>query len=338
VNYFSSDSFVLVNMNLLRLPLALAASACLAVAQPQSAVTIGPPPPGLEEALRERVRPFYQAYVDSKFRKAYDIVADDSKDAFLIATRPHYDGFAIQKIVFSDDFTKAVVTTEIHTTMYFYGQAAPEKTTEESHWEVLDGQWYWYVPAAHPGDTSYTPAQRALMGLFRMRPAENGPAPVPGAGTAPSVPAPLPSGMPPGLPPGMPTGFPPGFGFPQAQPPNSATVPSPPTPAATAALLQQLRNQVILDRNNVELRANRAGTAVVVAKNTMTAPVQVGVSCADLVGLTVASDKTLLGANESATITVTWKPAKSHVAPAPASCGVSVKPTSAFVPFTITFR
>jgi len=44
---------------------------------------------------QQRVRSFYQAYVDGKFRKAYDIVADDSKDAFLTATKPHYDGFEI---------------------------------------------------------------------------------------------------------------------------------------------------------------------------------------------------------------------------------------------------
>ncbi len=65
------------------------------------------PPPGVERALRERVRPFYEGFVDGKFRKAYEIVADDSKDAFLTLPKPHYDGFEIQKVVFSDDFSTA---------------------------------------------------------------------------------------------------------------------------------------------------------------------------------------------------------------------------------------
>ena len=59
---------------------------------------------------------------------------------------------------------------------------------------------------------------------------------------------------------------------------------------------------------------------------------------AQVPGLTVKSDKTALGANESATISITWAPAGSHGVPPPASCGVSVKPTSAFLPFTVTFR
>jgi hypothetical protein len=288
----------------------------------------------VEEALRERVRSFYQAYVDGKFRKAYDIAADDSKDGFLTATKPHYDGCEIQKIVFSDDYAKAAVTTEIHTSFFFWGQVAPERTTEESHWKTVDGQWYWYIPAAGPDNASYTPAQRAMMMRFNISPPGGGgpaPAPAPGA-AAPGGPV----GVSPGVPSGMPSGPPPGF--PQGNLAGGAGAPSPGGAAAAADLLRQLRSQVRLDKDSVELRADQPGKAVVMVKNAMKGPVQIAVAAAPTPGLTVTSDKTEVGAGESATITITWKPSGSHVVPPPASCGVSVKPTGAFLPFKVTFR
>ncbi|MGA3028366.1 MAG: hypothetical protein ABSF98_26760 [Bryobacteraceae bacterium] len=312
-------------MNLQRFPLLLAACACLAAAQPQTAAT-APPPPGVEEALRERVRPFYQAYVDEKFRKAYEVVADDSRDAFLIATKPHYDGFEIRKIVFSDDYTKAAVTTEIHTTLVFYGRTAPEKTTLESSWELVDGQWYWYVPAGGPDSTASTPAQRLLMNMFHITPHGDGSAPAPVA-APPGTPAVVPPGTPPGMPSGMPSGLPPGF------PQGGMT-----SPAAVAGLLQSIRTQVRLDKDKVELRADQPGTAVVMVKNGMKGPVRIAVSGAQAPGLTVTSDKTEIGADASAAITIAWKPVGPHAAPPPAtSFGVSVTPTGAFLPFTVTF-
>jgi hypothetical protein len=323
-------------MNLQRFSLLLAACACVAAAQPVSA-----PPAGLEESLRERIRPFYQAWVDGHYRKAYEVVAEDSKDAFITQPKTHYDGFEIQKLVFSNDYTTAEVTTEVHTTMYFYGLAVPEKPKMESFWKIVDGQWYWYVPPSGP-EGNYTAAQRMLMGFFHVTPgAGNGnpalpSAPAPGAAPA-SVPVGLPTRMPPGMPSGLPSGLPPVV--PQGNQPGGAGIPTgPPNAASTAQLLQKLRSEVTLDKNNVELRADQAGTAVVMVRNNGTGPVQIVVSAAQVPGLTVKSDKTALGANESATISITWAPAGSHGVPPPASCGVSVKPTSAFLPFTVTFR
>ena len=175
-----------MNMNLRQFPLMLASCVWLAAAQVQPAAP-AVPPPGVEEALRERVRPFYQAHVDEKYRKAYDVVADDSKDAFITATKPRYDGFEIQKIVFSSDYTTAAVTTEIHTTFQFWGRSTPEKTTEDSYWKMVDGQWYWYIPPPAAGAKVYTPAQRLLMGMFHVTPEGETPA-------APAAPSPLPSG------------------------------------------------------------------------------------------------------------------------------------------------
>jgi hypothetical protein len=306
-------------MNLQRFPLLLAACASLVAAQSQPAVT-APPPPGVEEALRERVRPFFQAYVDGKFRKAYDIVADDSKDAYLTANKPHYNGFEILKIVFSDDYTKAAVTTEIHSTFTLFTLSAPEKGTVESSWKSVDGQWYWYIPPSEPDP--FTPAQRAIMKRLNMSFPGRGPAP----GAAPPG---VSAALPPGMTPGMPSGLPPGF-------PNG-TLPGG-SSAAARDLVRKLRSQVKLDKDTVELRADQPGKAVVMVKNTMLGPAQIVVTAASTPGLAVTSDKTELAADESATITIAWTPVGPHVVPPPASCGVWVRPTGAFLPFTVTFR
>ena len=292
--------------------------------------------------MRERVRPFYQAYVDGKFRKAYDIVADSSKDDFLTASKPHYDGFQILKIAFSDDRTKATVTTEIHTTMLFWGRVVPEKTTEDTHWEMVDGQWYWYRPGGEPGRPSYNPAQQMLMGMFHMTPpGQNSPAGTPG-GTAPGASAPpntsATQAMSPGIPFGMPMGFPPGMGPAQGQASLGPGAPVPPSPAAMAALLQQLRNQVKLDTDKVELQADHAGKAAVTATNTMPGAVQVSVSCPQTDGLTVEPGTDQLRGNDSMKIAIAWNPPGSRAVPGPVSCQVSVMPTSTVLPFTITFR
>jgi hypothetical protein len=279
---------------------------------------VQPPPPGVEEALRERVRPFYQAHGDEKYRKAYDVVADDSKDAFLTSNKPHYDGFEIQKIVFSDNFTKAVVTTQIHTTLMFFGISAPEKAVEDSSWKMVDGQWYWYAAAQTAEEAKFTPAQRVMMDRLHIIPPGSKP-PAPTPGTAPFA-------LPPGaLPPGMAAG-----GVP--------AMPSLGGKAAGSDLLEQLRSQVRLDRNSVELRADQPGTATVVVKSASNGPVRVAVSGAGIPGLTVTLDKTEIPALGSATITIAWKPGDVAKAPPSSAFRLSVLPSGMTLPFTVRLR
>jgi hypothetical protein len=293
-------------------------------AQAQSLPTA--PPPGLEEALRERIRPFYQAFVDGKFRKAYEIVADDSKDAFLTEKKPHYDGFEIQKVIFSDGFTRAVVTAEIHTTLLVFGQSAPEHSIEESSWEVVDGQWYWCTPGGEGGATTAA-AQTILSRLLGGAPAAAQGASMPGAsltGLPPGMQGGMPSGMP-GMPPGMPSaGLP--RGFPGMNLPGGASVPQ--TPHAPVAL----------DKDRVELQAARAGTAALTVRNGSKDPVHIGIAAPQKAGLTVVSDKKQLAAGESATITISWNPGDTQAQPQAISCGVSVTPIGLFLPFVVSFR
>ena len=41
------------------------------------------PPPEVDQALRARVTAFFQAHVDGSFRKAFEIVAEDTKDYYF---------------------------------------------------------------------------------------------------------------------------------------------------------------------------------------------------------------------------------------------------------------
>ncbi|HTP85522.1 MAG TPA: hypothetical protein VMJ34_01175 [Bryobacteraceae bacterium] len=317
-------------MSLRRYSLWLAASSC-AFAQAPAAVM---PPPGVEEALRQRVRPFYEAHVDSKYRKAYDVVADDSKDAFLVANKVHYDGFEVQKIAFKDNFTEAVVTTQYLTTMRFFSVAAPEKNVEESRWKLMDGQWYWYSPAAEPTQTAYTPAQQALM--QRLNIMAPGAQQAPAAATAPAngVPA---QALPPGLsgmPPGM-ASLPPGMlsGLPVAPAPGGNS-----TAAAAAPILQQLRAQVRLEKQEVVLNAHQAGKTTVKVRNATRGVVGIALVGPQRPGLTLTLDKTQLTGDESATISIDWDPSASSGTPAPVSYKLSIQPSGAFLPLNIRFQ
>src|SRR5258708_35128201 len=66
-------------------------------------------PPAIDEALRARVRSFYQAYIEKKFRLAYEMVAEDSKETFLAGGKPNISACDITKIDYQEDFAKADV-------------------------------------------------------------------------------------------------------------------------------------------------------------------------------------------------------------------------------------
>ncbi len=113
-------------------------------------------PPELDGALRARISKFYQAHVDGKFREAYELVAEDSKDIFFAAEKPRYRSFHILKIDYSDNFTqaKAVVACETETSMFGHRFIIQMPVT--SLWKLLEGQWYWYT--LPPSDEVMTPA------------------------------------------------------------------------------------------------------------------------------------------------------------------------------------
>src|ERR1700693_4824634 len=94
-------------MKLLRLCPFLIASV-LASGQDNSDLFEKAPPP-IDEALRARITQFYHAYITGKFREAYPLVAEDSQDAFLGASKESMQSCEIIRIKYSENFTIADV-------------------------------------------------------------------------------------------------------------------------------------------------------------------------------------------------------------------------------------
>ncbi len=84
--------------------------------------------------------------LESKFRQAEALVADESKDDYYNAHKPKIEGFKISKVEFLDGGKRARVITLTKTTVTFAG--APTQQFEIpalSSWKLIDGKWYWYM-------------------------------------------------------------------------------------------------------------------------------------------------------------------------------------------------
>ena len=106
----------------------------------------GPPPPLVDAALRDRVAKFFQAQADRKYRQADQYVAEDTKDYFYEVSKTPITQFQIAKIVYSEHFTKAVVTVQlerdISQPMF---PNAKVKVPDDSTWKIENGLWCWTV-------------------------------------------------------------------------------------------------------------------------------------------------------------------------------------------------
>jgi hypothetical protein len=103
-------------------------------------------PPDVDTALRVRIGKFYQAHVDGKPRLAEEFVAEESKDQFYNSKKPKYLSFEILKLDYSENFTKATVTTLVETFVPMVGFAnKPMKLPLLSFWKIENQQWCWYL-------------------------------------------------------------------------------------------------------------------------------------------------------------------------------------------------
>jgi hypothetical protein len=108
------------------------------------------PPPEVDKALRARVNEFFQCHVDGNFRKAYELVAEDTKDYYFAALKVRLKSFSITGIKYSDDFTKAAVDLNSDQEIRrpeFPGTVVPIPMT--TMWKVEEGKWVWYRDAAN---------------------------------------------------------------------------------------------------------------------------------------------------------------------------------------------
>src|SRR5713226_10506477 len=66
-------------------------------------------PPEVDQALRARAAQFGQYQMEGNFRKAYEMVAEDSQDFFFSAPKEKPQAYKIEDVRYADNFTKATV-------------------------------------------------------------------------------------------------------------------------------------------------------------------------------------------------------------------------------------
>jgi hypothetical protein len=128
---------------MLRLTL-LAVLAAAAWAQGEN--PLNRPPAGVDQALRARITEFFHDHVTGEFRKAEELVAEDTKEYFYDHNKPRYLSFEIRDIEYSENFTraKAVVLCEQRINAVGFG-TQPFKVPTPSTWKLENGKWYWWV-------------------------------------------------------------------------------------------------------------------------------------------------------------------------------------------------
>jgi hypothetical protein len=104
------------------------------------------PPPDVDQALRARVTEFWQAHVDGTFRKAFDIVAEDTKEYYFATEKVRFKSFKIVDIVYSENFTQALVnlTGEREMKMRYDFPVTVVTIPMPTTWKIENGKWCWY--------------------------------------------------------------------------------------------------------------------------------------------------------------------------------------------------
>ena len=130
------------------------------------------PPPEVDQALRARVSEFYKCHVDGTFRKSYDtLVAEESKEFYFANSKQPYLSYRIDKINYTDNFTRAHVT--LTTELIWQVQLEKHKVKREAYsdWKIEKGKWYWYyvpekINPTPMGESDPTAITRGPAGRF----------------------------------------------------------------------------------------------------------------------------------------------------------------------------
>ena len=129
------------------------------------------PPSDVDQALRAQATAFLKFQMEGNFRKAYELVAEDSQDYYLGSAKEKTTSLELQKVEYSDSFSKAVVTSASKQALVMEGRAFEIPSVRTDHWKIENGQWKWYhdpakevlmtlvgpMPVGSPGSTATPP-------------------------------------------------------------------------------------------------------------------------------------------------------------------------------------
>ncbi len=131
-------------ISLLLIPLFLFAQEPRPAPSTPAAAPAATPPAAVDQALRERATAFLQYQVEGNFRKAYDLVAEDSKDYYLGSSKEKAASSVIEEIQYADDFSKAVVKVAATRRLVVAARVIDIPSVVLDRWKFEDGKWMWY--------------------------------------------------------------------------------------------------------------------------------------------------------------------------------------------------
>jgi len=103
-------------------------------------------PADVDQALRARITEFFHYHTTGEYRKAEELVAEDTKDYFYDHNKPHYNSFEIGKIDYTDGYTKAKALVIVKMAVMLPGfNGKVMEIPSPSYWKLVDGKWYWYL-------------------------------------------------------------------------------------------------------------------------------------------------------------------------------------------------
>jgi hypothetical protein len=130
----------------------------------------------VDQALRARANAFLDYESKGDFRRAYELVADDSKDYYFGATKEKSASFTIDEIQYGADLSTATIRSTMKRQMMLAGHPVEVPQLLISRWKLEKGEWVWYhdpskdvtktiigeVPAAPVGTTAESPLPKDL--------------------------------------------------------------------------------------------------------------------------------------------------------------------------------
>lgn len=106
-------------------------------------------PSGVDAALRARTNEFMGYHVAGNFMKAFDLVAQDTREYYFATIKNQYLSYKILGIEYSDNCTKAVVDVEGKRKIRLSAEF-PETIVDQPMkltWKMENDKWVWYVKA-----------------------------------------------------------------------------------------------------------------------------------------------------------------------------------------------
>ena len=98
-------------------------------------------PPGVDEALRERVNAFYKTWMEGKFRAGEKFVAEDAQEFYYQMQKQKFESCEIIRLKYERDFNDAIVTVACKGKWNISGQELETKLAHTDFWSLEKDQW-----------------------------------------------------------------------------------------------------------------------------------------------------------------------------------------------------